>query len=901
MHVQNDVTDKPSQPVTLSLDQEFLGITTLFAPGDDDHKLDIIALAGLGGHAFGSFKERDGEHMWLRDDLPYDLTPLSNERPMARIMTYGYKSVVVNSTSCQNFEDIATQLIASLRSLAEGPTTRPIVFIAHSLGGIIVKQALIILAKSKLVEDSKLLQAVYGIAFFGVPHLGMDIGSLVAMTGNAPSRSMVKSLSRDKSQILSSLQWEIVDVLGPEGKSEVVCFYEDSMSPTPVQDDKGKWKMNGPLAVLVSKPSATQCRPWENGPEHICALSRPHSEMVKFAENHHEYDKVRIALRGLAQRAVKGYRGRIGSDTKFIVPYIRNDDFVGRTKVLQELQKQHNFDKRSVPVKAGHRVYFYGLGGVGNAEQFRRSFLDIAQKCQIPDHDKPEADVLTLVKHWLEDEQRGHWLMVIDNADDMTMFLQPSESVTSSGITMTTQQGFASYLPNTAKGVILITTRNKKLGVKLTRGKGHCDVKIDRMQDDESQVLLRQKLPEQDYPVEQLLALASRLEYLPLALVQAAAFMKTQSMSISRYLDHLNTDDKHLVRLLSQGFEPDEPTTITPIAVTETLIIRFEMIEAHSEADINFECALGTLKAFSLMSEAKTGSLSMHRLVQLVTRKWLNRKQKLSFYATQSLLIISNNYPKGTFENRTTCTAYLPHATMVLGDEHRKTLKSMSDLVAIEWSLSAYEEVKKLAIPLVETLQRVFGKEDRLTLTAMNALALIHYSQGNLDEAQRLFERMMQTQKRVYGYEHHETLSTGNNLAAVYRGLKLVDEAQRLHLLIVAGRKRVLGRKHPSTLTSMVNLATTYYDQKRLDKSEEIIKETRKIQEDLLGKKHPATLWTESSLATIWYESGRRQEAVELMEYCIEGRREALGRDHNVILAAERELRMWKEEILNDS
>ncbi|KAH6956169.1 hypothetical protein DER45DRAFT_585031 [Fusarium avenaceum] len=340
IHIKNDVTDKPSRPVTLSLDQELLGITTLFAPG-------------LCGHAFGSFKERGGEHMWLRDDLPYDLTPLSSERPMARIMTYGYKSVVMNSTSFQTFEDIATQLIASLRSLTEGSTIKPIVFIAHSFGSIIVKQSLILLAKSKLVEDSKLLQAVYGIAFFGAPHLGMDIGSLVAMTGNAPSRSMVESLSRNNSQILDYLQREFVDVLGPEGKSEVVCFYEDMMSPTGIQlmnkcmqDDKGEWKMNGPSAVLVSKPSATQCRPWENGPEHVCAISRPHSEMVKFAENDYEYDKVRIALRGLAQRAVKGYRGRIGSDTKFIVPYIRNDDLIGRTKILQELQQQHGFDKR---------------------------------------------------------------------------------------------------------------------------------------------------------------------------------------------------------------------------------------------------------------------------------------------------------------------------------------------------------------------------------------------------------------------------------------------------------------------------------------------------------------------------------------------------------------------------
>lgn len=626
-----------------------------------------------------------------------------------------------------------------------------------------------------------------------------------------------------------------------------------------------------------------------------------------------------------------------------------------------------------------------------NAEQFRRSFLDIAQKCHIPDYDKPEADILALVKDWLEDEQRGSWLMVIDNADDMTMFFQPSESVTSSGMTTTTQQGFASYLPNTAKGVLLITTRNKKLGVKLTRGKGHCDVKVDRMQDDEAQALLRQKLPEQDYTLEQLLALASRLEYLPLALVQAAAFMKAQSMSISRYFDQLNRDDKHLVRLLSQGFEPDEPSTSTPIAVTETLVITFEMIEvqyafagellsvmslfdregipekflldyqrrnvAHpitsdsSEADINFECALGTLKAFSLMSEARAGTLSMHRLVQLVTRNWLNRKQKLSFYATQSLLIVSDNYPEGTFENRTTCTAYLPHATTVLsykdiredklvrksaanllhrtaehlshegkyhdseelleeaaeirmevlGDEHRQTLESMSNVVLLQWKLGAYEQAKELAIPLVETLQRVLGEEERLTLTAMNTLALIHQNQGNFEEAQRLFEMVMQTQKRLYGYEHDETLATGNNLATVYRDLKLVDEAQRLLLLVVVGRKKVLGRKHPMTLLSMNNLASTYFDQKRLDKSEEIIRETRQIQEDLLGEKHPDTLRTTGNLASICFRSGRRQEAVELMECCIEGRRKALGREHSATLASEKLLRKWKGEILKDS
>lgn len=46
---------------------------------------------------------------------------------------------------------------------------------------------------------------------------------------------MVESLSRNNSQILDYLQREFLDVLGPEGKSEVVCFYEDMMSPTGIQ------------------------------------------------------------------------------------------------------------------------------------------------------------------------------------------------------------------------------------------------------------------------------------------------------------------------------------------------------------------------------------------------------------------------------------------------------------------------------------------------------------------------------------------------------------------------------------------------------------------------------------------------------------------------------------------
>ncbi|KAK0729438.1 hypothetical protein B0H67DRAFT_476537 [Lasiosphaeris hirsuta] len=298
-----------------SFDNDFHGITTLFAPPPDDHKVDVIAMSGLGGHAFGSFKQRGGNHMWLRDALPYDLIGENTNRPMARVMIYGYESTVAQSRSIQNLEDLATSFHSSLLALASAPIIKPVILLAHSLGGLIVKQTLIALSKSKNEDDHRLVEAVYGIVFFGVPHDGMDTSSLIAMVGDGPNRPLVDSISRINSQILSIQQREFHTALGSEGDSEIVCFYETVESPT-AQETGGKWAMTGPAVTLVTKFSATHCRPWENGPEHVCAVARTHSEMVKFGPQDHEYDKARERLRGLARRAL-GLRCRIqSSNTK---------------------------------------------------------------------------------------------------------------------------------------------------------------------------------------------------------------------------------------------------------------------------------------------------------------------------------------------------------------------------------------------------------------------------------------------------------------------------------------------------------------------------------------------------------------------------------------------------------
>lgn len=189
--------------------------------------------------------------MWLRDALPHDITTESGQR-IARIMVYGYESSLPDSDSFQNLDDLGTALHSDLRTLVFDGSFKPIVFIAHSLGGLVVKQVrrltasfwdisililqqfLISLSKSKDEVDQKLNRAVYGFSFFGVPHDGVGIRSLIPMGGDGPNRFLflLESIGFNNSQILSIQHREFSKALGGQGQSEIVSFFETRMSRT---------------------------------------------------------------------------------------------------------------------------------------------------------------------------------------------------------------------------------------------------------------------------------------------------------------------------------------------------------------------------------------------------------------------------------------------------------------------------------------------------------------------------------------------------------------------------------------------------------------------------------------------------------------------------------------------
>ncbi|KAF4439923.1 ankyrin repeat-containing protein [Fusarium austroafricanum] len=150
-------------------DCDFKGITPLFEDPESS-AVDIVAVPGLSSHAIGSWTLSDGSgDFWLRDFLPYDV-------PNARILVYGYDSKLDNSHSIENIETMGSALLQYLKAFRASTKTndRPIIFIAHSLGGLIIKETLLKAhAQTNDAGSRGIAHGCYAILMLGVPNLGL--------------------------------------------------------------------------------------------------------------------------------------------------------------------------------------------------------------------------------------------------------------------------------------------------------------------------------------------------------------------------------------------------------------------------------------------------------------------------------------------------------------------------------------------------------------------------------------------------------------------------------------------------------------------------------------------------------------------------------------------------------
>jgi hypothetical protein len=95
----------------INFDQHFFGFTQLYTPATDTPVVaDVIAITGLDGHAYGSWRGKGSlGRMWLRDFLCKDL-------PNCRTMIYGYNSKLL-SHGLNTIMDYGRGLLEELRKV----------------------------------------------------------------------------------------------------------------------------------------------------------------------------------------------------------------------------------------------------------------------------------------------------------------------------------------------------------------------------------------------------------------------------------------------------------------------------------------------------------------------------------------------------------------------------------------------------------------------------------------------------------------------------------------------------------------------------------------------------------------------------------------------------------------
>ncbi|KAK6429616.1 hypothetical protein LTR95_014238 [Oleoguttula sp. CCFEE 5521] len=160
----------------------------------DNANVDIIAVTGLSGHALGSFRSANGTSVWLRDFAPQDI-------PRARFITYGYDTAVVVSNNNQGVGELAHTLLDGLVSFRHRTQTqqRPLLFVCHSLGGVVLKEALVMSSKVTEPKHKRMLEVMtmtYGLILIGVPNLGLKHSQLETVVKGRANEGFVRDLLR---------------------------------------------------------------------------------------------------------------------------------------------------------------------------------------------------------------------------------------------------------------------------------------------------------------------------------------------------------------------------------------------------------------------------------------------------------------------------------------------------------------------------------------------------------------------------------------------------------------------------------------------------------------------------------------------------------------------------------
>lgn len=609
------------------------------------------------------------------------------------------------------------------------------------------------------------------------------------------------------------------------------------------------------------------------------------------------------------------------------IPHQRNLFFTGREDILNLLEKAL-FANKNVAIT---QQALCGLGGIGKTQTvleyaYRHSsdytaviwikadsqenllsdFLSIAALLNLPERNaNDQAVTMAAINNWLRREVA--WLLIFDNADDLTLVRD--------------------ILPTGYQGHILITTRAQAMGGLARR------IQVEEMSLEIGALFLLRRagiipsdasLLEASEHERQLASnLVRELGGLPLALDQAGAYLEEAPCSLENYI-RLYRNERIALLGRRGGLAVDHPAS-----VATTWSLSFEEVQRASPAaaDLLRCCAfldpdaipeevfltgagelgpvlaplasnplmldqvMGILWRYSLVRRnLENQVLSLHRLVQVFLQATMDHQTHL-LWAERVVCAVAHTFPtKIEVGIWTLCQRLLPQALIcaeLIKQWDFRSAEAAQFLNQLAYYLrerARYTESEKFSLHALAIRKQIFGPDHLEVAQSHYNLGRLYFDQAQHQESAMHYQRACEIRKQVLGAEHPDVALCFNSLALLYWTWSVrYDEAEQLFHRALQIFEQTLGQEHPQTAHCWNNLALLYVTQEKYEEAESIHRRVLATREKILPTEHLDTAQTLQNLACLYLEQRNKRMYTEAERLCLrslEIREHLLGPDH---------------------